>query len=1063
MHRRTPHARPAARPDAGPVAPIQPRLAPPRWALVVALTAIALAGCDDDGGKDPCASGALGAQNHARFPAGDTYWLPGPGSCGAWTVTARPEGASAEVVAGASDAGHSRVTPLTPGAWVFTRGGQRRELTVVAASERPFHHLNYYESRALARVGGELWAASPLRGELARLDPVSLATTGTVTVGPWPVALAAAGDVVVVAQRGNDTLGVVDAQSGRLLDAVWVGDEPSNVVVSPDNTTAYVALATEGRVAVVDLKTRAVTARWSGPADPLGLALSPDGKQLAVAAHRSGYTDRFPWGTDPKDEERDIALLDTATGEVSRWFIDVGTTIRSLAFSADGKRLYTALTRNDIRANLGNVDEKSFEHLVVAFDPATGGEVAQADLSRQQSSGGYAVALHGMAVTPSALWVVAEASDALIALDPSTLAELRRFVAPGRPRAVLADAAAVSGADPGAGAVWVHGGQDLAVHRFAAAAASGAKPAASGTLGADPRPPEVAAGQRYFTGAGRQYAQNWACNTCHTDGLTDTLTWNAGPFASRLVTRPFFWLEGTWPLGWQGYLSSIRNYAFTVNTNVGIRPTTDEAERLGAYLSSLMPAPAANGRTARDGGLSDAAKEGKALYEGKAKCAGCHALPLTTNRARIGASITEGPSDVPSLVGSYRQGVWLKHGEARTLKAGVDAAAKWSNVTLSEGELDALTRYVAELTARDFFVLTSTPRDQATGVAADRPVQLTFSHPVWLDASNLSAISLRNASDAAVPAQVTSAPGDGGRHLTLTPEAPLKAGATYTVVVGKPLRSWDDKALFTEQRLTFTVAAAPTLKLAGDYRWTVDMPVPKPDFSGFNPEATAPATVVFYTTTRDSGADVVVDYGDGLVYSTALTVNGGKVQLPALPVPVGPSFADSFGSDGALKDTDGDGVADSAEGTLTIAGPGFELSGVTWRMTRPPAVDGCATGPVDQADIDVQIDDKGRPVVTWDGGATGSLGFYVTEPGANLPFGPGQKVTGGKTYWAATAVKFPAGFKGPVTYGVLPEGAVDGTADQGGPTGGATLPKGACVQFGVITTKFEVKLFLRAF
>ncbi|MCO4763991.1 MAG: Ig-like domain-containing protein [Myxococcales bacterium] len=987
------------------------------------------------------------AQNHARFPAADTYWLPGPASCGAWQVQTQPSGATAKVIAGVD--GHSRVTPLTPGTWRFSRRGVTRELMVVPASERPFHNFSYYPSRALTKVGEEVWAVSTLRHEVIRLDAVTLANQGTVTVGSWPVALAATKDVVLVVQRGSDTLGFIDAKTARLVDAIWVGDEPSNIVLSPDKARAYVTLATAAQVAVVDVAKREVVERWDGPADPLGLAISPDGKQIAVASHRSGHTDRFPWGTDPKEEERDIALLDTTTGQVTRWLMDAGTTLRSLAYRADGKRLYAALTRNDIRANLANLEEKSFEHLVVAFDTTSGAEVAKADLSRQTTSAGYAVALHGLSLGKELLWVAAEASDVLVGLDPTSLAEVRRVVAPGRPRTALAIG----------GSVWAHGGQALAVHRYPTSAKSGSKPVATGGLGIDPRSEEAAAGQRYFTGAGRDYAQNWACNTCHTDGLTDTLTWNAGPFASRLVTRSFFWLEGTWPLGWQGYLSSIRNYAFTVNTNVGVRPTTDEAERLSAYLSSLMPPPAANGRTARDGGLSKEALVGKKLYEGKAKCVSCHALPLTTNQARFDNSITPGSADVPSLVGSYRQGVWLKHGEARTLRAGVEAAATWSKVSLSDKELDAVTRYVSELTARDFFLLTSTPRNKATGVAADRPVELVLSHPVWADSSNLQAITLEDAGGEPIEAVVSGK----GRHLAVAPSAPLQAGASYTVVVGKALRSWDDRGLFAEQRVAFTVAAAPKLKLSGDYRWTVDMPVPKPDLSGFNPTATAPTTVVFYTSQRDSGADVVVDYGDGLVYNTAVTVNAGEIHLPPLPVPVGPSFADSFGTAGALVDDDGDGIADGAKGTLTIAGPGFELSGVKWRMTRPPAIDGCTTGAVDKANIQVQIDAKGRPVVSWDDGKTGALGVYVTEPGANLPFGPGQKVTGGKTWWAATAVKFPGGFKGPVTMGVLPDGAQDVTADQGGTAGGVPLPAGACVQFGVISTKFEVLLFRRAF
>jgi DNA-binding beta-propeller fold protein YncE len=1005
-------------------------------------------GCAEQ--PQPCSADGLMAQNHARLPVGETYWLPldGKGTCGGlrWNISAKPEGATARIVHGADD--HGRLTPDVAGTWRLkaSLGGAIRTLTVVEARTRPFHNLNYYPSKGLAIVGQQLWAVATLRHEIGRFDPVSMANQGTITVGPWPVAVAAAADgaVAVVAHRGNDTVGFVDVAAGRLIDSVWVGDEPSNLVVTADGNTAYVALATQAQIAVLDVARREVVARWQGPQDPLGMTLSEDGAVLVVASHRSGHTDRFPWGTDPKEQERDIALIDTTTGKVKRWLIDVGTTINSVQLSKDGKTLFAALLRNDIQSNLADPDDPSFTHAVVAFDVATGAEKAAADLMRQKGSGGHAVSLHGLALQGDKLWVAAEASDVVIALDQQTLNESQRVVVHGRPRSVTV-------AKHG---VWALGGQDLVVHRIG----DGAVVAATGRLGVDPRPADMAAGQRYFTGAGRQYGQNWSCNSCHTDGLTDTLTWNAGPFASRLVTRPFFWLEGTWPLGWQGYLSSIRNYAFTVNTNIGIRPVTDEAENLYAYLASLMPAPAANGRTQRDGSHSEAAVRGNKLYDGKAACAQCHALPLTANRLRVDNSITKGKADVPSLVGNYRQGVWLKHGEALTLRDAVVAALKWSKRQLDQSETDDLTSYIEELTDRHFFVLTSAPRAGAQAVAADRPITVVMNRPVWDDPANLSHVTIVDSAGNQVPVDVTVT----GSRLLVTPKAPLKHAQKHTVKIAALLRSWDDRALFKSWSLALDVQPKPTIKLGGDYRWTVFMPAPKPDFSGFNRAITAPTTVVLYTTARASGADVAVDYADGLVYQAQLRLDGDTLILPPMPVPVGPSFADTFGSTAQLKDDDGDGIADSAQGELTIAGPGFEEAGVKWSLSRPPPVDGCEVGPVNNAVIDVTIDDKGRPVIAWDGGETNALGVYVTEVGANLPFGPGQKVTGGKTFWAATATKFPVGFKGPVTYGVVPTDGADASAEHGAPVGGAALAKAKCLQFGVISSKFEVLLFNRA-
>ena len=66
------------------------------------------------------------------------------------------------------------------------------------------------------------------------------------------------------------------------------GLEPHGVAVSPDGRRAYVALASAGSVAVVDLDamkevTRIDVGRW-----PRSLALTPDGKRLAVGVSGDG-------------------------------------------------------------------------------------------------------------------------------------------------------------------------------------------------------------------------------------------------------------------------------------------------------------------------------------------------------------------------------------------------------------------------------------------------------------------------------------------------------------------------------------------------------------------------------------------------------------------------------------------------------------------------------------------------------------------------------------------------------------------------------------------------------
>lgn len=1000
------------------------------WILVLAVA------CSD--GEEPAPSGCPGADWPAtldgRVHAGQTVFLPQTSGC-VWTV----EG---EDVAVGSD-GYARFTPATAGAYTLRAGDETRTIDVVDRNAVPFTNLNLYPSHSIEVVDDELWVASVYAPRIDRLDRETLAVRGGVAVGDWPVALAvqSGGAYVVVAQRAADTLGIVDRAEKRIVDAVWVGDEPSNVVLSPDGKTAYVSLATEGAVAAVDIERREVVRRYENVVpDPVGLAISPDGRTLYVAARRSGQPSRAPFGEDSPADERDLAFVDVASGEVEH-VIDFGSTIGALYVSEDGSRLYVTRTQNDTQASLADIRAPNFIYEVVVLDTSDRSVVATADLTRQATSGGNAVALHELVIANGTLWVTAESSDLVIALDPTTLEEQARFPVEGRPRSLTADGDTVH----------VHGAQATAVTTVAIAGV-----ARTGSTGPDPRPNAVKEGQRYFTGAGRMFATNWSCNGCHADGSTDTLVWPAGPFAARAVTRPFSWLEGTQPLGWSGYLTNYRNYAFTVSSNVGIRPTTDEAENLAAYIGSILPPPAANHRTERDGQLSAAGERGRAIYEGKAQCAMCHALPRTTSRRVLTDGITEGVTKIPQLVGIYRYQTWLKDGSASTLREATRRAAVWSNVTLDDSELDDLTRYLEELTGRDFFVLDSDPAlDTPRALGVDEPIRLTFSKAVWDDRENLARITVESA-NGATPATVTA---DDPRHITVVPNGDLDPGTEYRVVIGDAFEAFDGTRMFETTTISFTTAN-PSLAIDGEYEWTIAVPVPDFMTGGFDPVRTASVTVAMTATRTASGAELVFDFGQDLVFRTRATVDGTQLRIPPTPIPVGPGgFADGTGMTADFADTDADDIGDGASGTLTLSGPGFSVPDVRWTIARKVEAPECAEGADGAVAVTVTRDAQSRLVFDWDDTAEQAIAFYVTDPGVQLPMGPGQPVMGGDTYWALTASMFPTGFGAPIVYGELPMGADDASPSQNAPVGGAALQPGTCYQLSVVTNRFQTGTF----
>lgn len=988
-------------------------------------------------GPGSCIEDALPAQPTLRVPVGTTLWLPSvaddPGCAELWWTQLTPPAPGGALVQRDPE-GFGRVVATSAGTWSFRletgEGSVERSFEVVDVDDTAWQNLNYYPGQSLARVDGEVWVAAVYAPFVLRLDATTLAEVGRIQTGPWPVALAwrEGMDVAVVAQRADDTLGFVDVATGRLVDAVWVGDEPANVVVSPDGATAWVALSTERAVAVVDVATRQLIGRVDGIFDPLAMALTPDGKTLLVASHRSSISARSPYADQPEADADDVVAIDTATRAIAARWAAVGSTINGLL--VDGDRAYVATTRNVPTLGLGDVSEPTFAHEVVALDLGTGEEVASADLSRQPSSGGFAVSLHGLALAGGDLWVAVEGSDLVLRLDPETLEERERMSAAGRPRALLAD---------GEG-VLAHGAQGFTVTRLLA----GANPVAAAYSG-DRRPADVALGQAYFTGAGATYGANHACNSCHLDGLMDGNVWRTGPFDVWFAARPFFWLDATEPLGWEGYVSSPRMFAFAAGTTIGKNPTTEEALALTSYLRSLVPPPPANGRTARDGSPTAAALRGKELFGGEAGCTACHGGPLATTRVLLADGVTPGTTDVPSLVATYRNGYWLKTGEARSTAAAVDAVAAWAHLDLPAEKRADLTAWVEQLTARDFFLTTAEPRPGSKGVAIDAPLELSLSHPVWQDAANVAHIVLRDGAGVAVPAVVEAS----GRRVVLTPKEPLTPATSYTVALDGPLEAEDGRALPAGTLLTFETAAAPQLTLGGAYELVVDFPTIDIGAGVLDPSKIIEVRIPVEVAPTGHGGKATLAMTADLSSSVPWVVDGATLRMPAFPVPLGgPAFANGWPTEGGLTDANGDGVADGADGTLEVSGPGFRQGGVAWRLERPKApVAGCDPTPTGGIALDVTKGTDGRAVIAWEGDAK-ALGLYVTEPQAKPPLGPGP-VTGGVAYWVVQAANFPVGFDGPVVYGELPASGKDASSDSGAPEGGAVLPDGACIKFSV--------------
>lgn len=904
-----------------------------------------------------------------RFPIGSTFWLPAEGT---WALLSAPA-ANRNAIFTDPASGRGAFVPHTIGDYRFRDAlGNLVSLTVVDPSTLRFDNHNYFPTRAVHVDGQTLWVASTLRPEVLNVDGATLTPRYSVTVGGWPVAVARVPDAntVLVACRGDDTLTVVDTESRRATRSLWVGDEPADLVVTSDGRTAVVALPTDREVAFINLVDMEVSDRVTVGVDPTFLALNPAGTKLYVAGRRTGL------GAERAADDvagADISEVDVTTRRVTRSIHQVGATLGGLTVSPDGNTLYVAAVRANNTADLNDENGRSFQHTLAAYNVGAPGAIAQTmeqDITRSApgvrapvpapgvdagapdpdagavNDAGVrvtplndrrAVSLFGLAAHEGSLWVLSEANDMAMRFDAATLIEQERFEAPGRPRSLAV------GPD---GNAWVfgHQSQQLTVVRNI----TGARVASSSTaFGRDPRPAAVARGQRFFTGPGQRSAghdggtiagDTWSCSSCHADGLTDNVVWPAVRDPSRrFAPRAFVQLAGTYPLGVDGYGSDVVNMAYTAMRKVGVdRPSTDDAQGLGAYLASIAPPPPANAHTERDGRMSPTARGAEPVF--REHCGRCHTLPLTTSRELVPMGIDDmRPADPAALRGAYRHAGWLRMGQQRSLVGAVGAMVTWIGANLTAAQQEGLASFVAELTGRDFYLMTELPSAQRRA-ATTTPFTLVFSQPVHDRGDNLARVRLLAPDNSTVLVNIAV---DGAR-MSLTPQSPLLFNGPYRVVVDAGFESESEHRTTERIELTWNTVNTPALRVQGNYRLTYTPPTPG------TTGGSGPALEAILTLNSDIGGLVQVTATFptlGTQWRGTGVIDGNRLRLPPMPVATPRGFYDAVsGFEADLADTGGDGVGDfvlggTGEGgarVYTATAPGYIDRTLEWNLVRQP-------------------------------------------------------------------------------------------------------------------------------
>jgi DNA-binding beta-propeller fold protein YncE len=175
--------------------------------------------------------------------------------------------------------------------------------------------------------GRRAYAAASATGVVAAIDCATrqVVAWGHAGRGAWTVRGAPGGKLVVVANRDEATVSLLDAETLAPVATLPVIPQPDEIAILPDGSKAFIASATSPKISVVRLDPPALLANLSIGGAAADLVLKPDGGELyAVSPQAHGVT-----------------IVDTWTNEVAD-FILLGAGPTAGVLTPDASLLYVA-------------------------------------------------------------------------------------------------------------------------------------------------------------------------------------------------------------------------------------------------------------------------------------------------------------------------------------------------------------------------------------------------------------------------------------------------------------------------------------------------------------------------------------------------------------------------------------------------------------------------------------------------------------------------------------------------------------------------------------------------
>lgn len=560
---------------------------------------------------------------------------------------------------------------------------------------------------------------------------------------PYGLCLAAEGSILYVAERGTGTVAIVDTAQGVVSRRIPAGRWPVALALAPRMQRLYVCDQANHSVTAVDLGQSPPRCVRQVPVvrEPSCVAVTPDERLVVVA-------NLLPHGvsTDPT-LAAEVSLIDAARLVADRTVkLPPGSSVvQGICTSPNGKWAYVVHGLGHFNLPMTQLERGWVNTYALSIlDLSRGNRLATVLLDdlTQGAADPHTVVC---AKDGSRLWISHAGTHEVSQVDigllhgllegkvPAALAELKDGSLPNiwvriqQERRLIDELAydltalyiagairkVPSGGHGPRGLALAPDGQTLYVANYFSGSVAALNPADGRLRGRIPlgparEPDAVRRGEMVFHDATRSF-QHWhSCASCHpNDGRVDGLRWDFADdgLGNGMNTLNLFFPDRTEPLHRQGTLPTVRNAAkHGLTFTHMLVPTERDVDDLVAYLTSLRPEVSPH-RDAQ-GQLTEAARRGKVLFEGRADCARCHSGPQLTDQKLYDVGVvTESQPNAryktTALVELFRTAPYLHDGRALTLRDVLTTCNRGDlhgkTERLSEAEIDDLVAYLLAL------------------------------------------------------------------------------------------------------------------------------------------------------------------------------------------------------------------------------------------------------------------------------------------------------------------------------------------------------------------------------